>query len=367
MTLKTLTQKHFYVFLIPAVVLLLFCLSSIHAHAGVVQPSGEKYGDDYAIEEELRENGTATLVKGKTYYISSWMSLDSNQTLNATGATLVCDGACTRTFGYKTGYNSAKNVKIIGGKWISTIKGGYTQTSFSFSHANNITLKNMEILCTNAEGHAIEFVSCKDCIVSGCRIIAQGKSKKNSVEEMVQIDLATPRTAPFLTKKYQNGLACKNISIIGNTITGNRAVCTNYAASEKKYKKKYHSNIVIKNNVLTGKTSEALAMFNTISATVSGNTIKTKSSRTGTAYSIGCHFALFGNIKKASSGKIVVKNNKIYGGRQAFQIYSHTGSRYGSLKLTGNKLYCKKGAGNAIKIGGVKKVKQSKNKTKKWK
>ena len=346
------------------------------AFAGVVLPVSEAVASNYrsdrqAIQAELDWAGSVTLQEGKTYHLDAALRVRSNYSIDATGATIVLEKAAVRnnTSDFKTGYNSLSNVTVKGGKWIPANSNGTTGTTFSFAHSSNIQLLNLDIECTNQEYHAIELVGCKNVLIQGCTIIAQGTGKAKSVEEMVQIDLATPLTAPFLGSAFQNGLACDNIRVIGNTITGNRAVCCNYAARENKFKKYYHKNIVIKNNVLTGNKAEALALFNTLNATVSNNTIITKSSRVKEAYSIGLHVSVFGKIKAfKKKGNITVTNNIIKGGRQAFFISSHAkNTSFKKLTIKNNRLYCKKGKKMALGVSSVKKVKKSKNKTYKWK
>ena len=364
--------------LVLSAIVLIFLIGTVSARAGAVKPSGEKDNTDRAaIMRELESSGRVTLQKGGTYYLSASIHVNSGNTIDARGATIISAGSVVRNDpnNYKTDYSSMKNVRIIGGKWLSAKKNGQRGTSFSFAHSTGITLQDMEIACANAEGHAIELVACKNVTVKKCKIIAQGKGKADSNEEMVQIDVASPATAPFLkNRKLQNGLTCSNIKIIGNTVVGNRAVCANYTKTIASYTKKYHRNIVIKNNHLTGNTAEALALFNTIDATVTGNTLKTVSKRVNEAYSIGCHVALFGTIDAFKKGSVTVKNNKIYGGRQAFQLCSHTKSRYGKLVIQNNRLYCKKGKNNALKVtvnaanqSSAIKVSQKKNKCNNWK
>ena len=308
--------------------------------------------------------------------VDYYISLNSNNSINATGAKIIVAKGAVRNDpdNYKTDYSSMSNVRIKGGSWVSPNKSGNSGTTFSFAHCRNITLENMDIRTTHADGHAIELVGCDGVNIRKCTILAQGTGKATSVEEMVQIDLATPLTAPFLEAKFQNGLPCKNITVSDCTITGSRGLGANFAGREPKFINKYRSNIKVLNNKLTGKTSEALALFNTINATVKNNTIITNSKRTGDSHSIGCHVALFGTIPGFSKGKITVEKNTIKGGRQAFQLCSHTKSQYGTLQIKNNKLYCKKGKANALKVTvnakkkkSAKKVINKKNTLKKWK
>lgn len=339
----------------------------VHVFAGVVEPDEDGY-DRGNIQSELYDHHYVKLQAGKTYYLSSYLRLDSYYTIDATGAKIVVSGAATKNSRYTKDYASMTNIRIKGGTWVSDKATGNSGTTFSFAHCRNIVLENMDIRTTNAESHAIELVACQGVTIRNCKVIAQGTGKKKSVEEMIQIDLAAPATAPFLASEYQNGLACKNITITGCTVIGNRGICANFANRNKKFLNKYHQNIVITNNHITGNTAEALALFNTINAKVTGNTIITKSKRLKDSYSIGCHLAMFGKAKKVfKKGKITVNNNTIKGGKAGFQIASHTKTKYGKVIVKNNKIYCKKGKKNALKVYSAKKKTVKKNKLKKWK
>ena len=329
--------------------ILLFC--PLHVRAGLVKPTGYKR-DVQLINKELRETGYVRLVKGGKYYIPYPIKLNSNQTIDATGATLVVSKSAARNdpANYRKDYESMSNIVIRGGTWISDKKKGNKGTTFSLAHCRNIRMEGMSIRTTNAEGHAIELVGCKDVTIKNCSVFAQGKGKAKSVEEMIQIDLAAPHTAPFLPSRYRNGLACSNITIDGCVVTGNRGICANYAKKDKKYRNKCHDRITVKNCIVTGNKSEALALFNAGNVNVINNTIVTRSSRTGTAYSIGCHLAVFGTISNLTASRNVVTGNTIKGGRQGFQLCSHSKSRYGSLVINNNRIYCKKGIGNALVV-----------------
>jgi hypothetical protein len=56
------------------------------------------------------------------------------------------------------------------------------------------------------------------------------------------------------------------------------------------------------------------------------------------------------------ASRLYITGNTIKGGRQAVQVYSHTSSKFGYVTVTGNKLYCRKGAQNALKAGKAQTV-----------
>ena len=355
-----------------ASLLLLLCLMQMQVFAGTVKPSGKKNNTDRTrIMNELKKTGSVTLVKNGKYYLKSTLYVQSGWTINANGATITCKAGAVRNKASATGYSSLKNFTINGGTWVYTNSTGYKSSSFQFIHASNVTLSGMTIKCANYKAHSIELIACRNCTIKNCKITAQGSCPSTCLEEMIQIDVAAPRTAPVLKgTSFLNGAACENIYILNNTVTGARAVCANYAKKDGgQYLNSFHRNIVVRNNTLTGKSSEALALFNVGGATVSGNTIITKSARTTTAYSIGCHAAIFGTAPSwMRSSRLYITGNTIKGGRQAVQVYSHTASKFGYVTVTGNKLYCRKGTENALKAikGQAVSLSTGGNKAYKW-
>ena len=337
-------------------------LMSVTSLAGIVQPSGKKdYHDKQAILKELKTNHKAKLVKGKTYYLNSALLIPSNCMLDATGATIVASAATMRNLATKANYSDLKNVTIIGGTWKSAVKGGYG-TGFQFAHASNLTFKNMNIVNTNYTGHALELVACRNVKIQNCHIAAQGKKPAAGKEEMIQIDVATAASAPFLPAKLQNNAACRNISITNSVITGCRAVGANLGG-------KFSENITITGCKLTGTSGEGVSLFNVVTATIKNNTIISKSKEVATADSVGLHLGIMGTgNSKIGKAKYIISGNTIKGGRQGLEVYSHTRLKFGTVKITNNKVYAKAGAKDAIwaAVESIKKLVMSKNKAFKW-
>jgi hypothetical protein len=356
-------------------VLLSVCfVRPINAQASVVvQASGDESGQtDYkAIMKALKEDGAVVLEDGSTYYLKTNLWVGSNQSITATGATIISNSGTFRNKPTKTNYKSVSNFTVNGGTWKSK-NASFDGSLIQFSHSKNITIKNATIY-SNYAGHGIELVACKNVKINNCTLKPLGKCAKDCVEEQIQIDIATPVTAPTVAtygKQFVKGQTCQNITITNCTVTGGRAICSNFAAKEKKYQGKFHKNIVIKNNKLTGVSSEGLALFNVLGATVENNVIVSKSKRTDTAYSVGCHIAMFGNIPTGTKTTVYkVNNNTIKGGRQGFYVYSHSSSKFGKVIVKKNKCYAKAGADKAIQVtyNSVKKISLSQNKIYKWK
>lgn len=365
-------KKWFYVLVM---VLGICFMEPLVARAEVVVPaSGDKTGKtDYDnIKTALSEEHDIILESGSTYHIKGTLWVSSNQSITATGATIISANGAFRNSPKKTNYNSITNFTVDGGTWKDVSSSGYTRSMVQFSHSSNITIKNAKIYCAY-KGHAIELIACKNVTIDNCELIPQGKCPSDCVEEQLQIDLASPVTAPTLKKygtKFLNGNTCQNITVSNCKITGGRGVCANYASKEPKYKTKFHKNIILKNNTITSKSSEAVALFNVLGATVENNKITTNSKRTGTAYSVGLHIAMFGKAPSAMSKAVYkVNKNTIKGGRQGFYVYSHSSSKFGKIVAQNNKCYAKAGKEKAILLdkNSVSKQTLKKNKMYKWK
>ena len=92
-----------------------FCFGktdSIKASA-VVEANG--IDDSYAIQQELDSLGVVTLKKGGAYRLEKSIVLRSNMTINAEGATIICERPIAYNIPDETDYNSLSNVTIIGG------------------------------------------------------------------------------------------------------------------------------------------------------------------------------------------------------------------------------------------------------------
>lgn len=345
------------------------------ANAGVVASKnapdtavGNLKSDSKAIQSELDKTGQVTLEDGGVYYLSKPIYLSDGVEFDATGATIYCDTFIFMSPVGEPNYKSLQNVTLKGGTWRSTSKDGFRASSFHIRHSRDITISDMDIQVSNYEGHTMEFVACKNITVKNCKIKCLGKPVKNSNQEQIQIDLAAPSTATD-TKERTNGGTCDNIKIIGCTVQGCRAVCANWAAKDKgKYLNKFHTNITIKDCKLTGVTSEALALFNTPNATITGNTLISKAPSSRGVYAKGCQIVLFGKVPgKIKKRDLKIQKNVIKGAVHGLRIASATSSEFNKLTLKNNKLYAKSGLGGALEYRNIKNVKESGNKKAQWK
>lgn len=301
---------------------------------------------------------TIVIPSGSKVYVNGAWKPASNTTIVATGAKLTFKKKSNAIF--TNPKKKIKNLTIIGGVWRSKDKGGRTGSLFVFANAKNITMDGVDCNA-NYKGHAVEVIGCTNVTIRNCTINAIGKNPSNCLEEQVQIDIATKKTAPKIAeygKKYVKGQTCHNVYIYNNTIKGARAVGVNWSNSEKgKWRNKCHTNINIYNNNLTGTTSEGLAYFNVIGGQITNNRVVTYATRTKSngAYTIGMHIQLSGRAPASMrSSKILVSGNTIYGNRNGIYVKGYFNSagkvisQLGTVDIRNNTVYCKKGAANAI-------------------
>lgn len=336
------------------------------ALAKTVKPQASASATTAAIEKYASSNKSTTvnLVSGQTYYIDRAIRLGSNTTINATGATIIQVSSNKGSISQrKDMLGGIQNVTINGGTW-KNMGGGSGITVMRFSHASNVQVRNLAVY-DNYRSHAVEFIACSYSSVSYCTLKAKGTKYSTSVEEQVQIDVASPATAPGVLSESGNrslvsGQTCSNITVTGCNIRGSRGICANKTDA---YLNSYHSNIYITNNKVKGISAEAVCLFNTMGAHVTGNKINTKAPTSRGCYSDGLAVRIMGSVPAASTSKIVIKNNKIKGGRYGVNIASMKGSSYKKVTIRGNRIHAANGSSCAIKFssGAAKKQKVKDN------
>lgn len=309
-------------------------------------PQSDAARNRQALEYILNTDKKKTLIipSGKTVKVEAVIDIGDNTTIIADGATIIQqnNGLGLIKHGIsRVNYGSIKNVTIQGGTWKNAVNSKGC-TMFRFAHGNNLVFKGITIE-TNYEGHALELIACKNVTVKSCKLYAANSSTKSkkSVEEALQIDLATPITAPGVlnstgNKKFVSGQTSKNITIKDCNISGSRGICANFSASEPKFKNNFHEGITIENCNVTGESGEGIALFNSVGVKVKNCSIRSNSTRKKEAYSVGLHLALMGKNKISTKYENVITNNKIYGYRQALNIDSHTTSLYGKTTVKNN-------------------------------
>lgn len=348
-------------------------LSISSVFAAVAEPTGDTEGreDHRMIQNILASDKEVRLKSGETYYIIRPILLDSGQKIYAEGATIICmQGAFRNNAPVKDNYQSVKDVAVDGGTWKNISEEGLRGTMIQFVHGQNITVKNLNVSC-NYEGHAIELIAVKDVVIDNCKVKPLGSCAPSCREEQIQIDIATPATAPKAAESgpaLVQGQTCENITIKNCTVSGARGICANFTQTENgKYLNRFHKNIVIKNNKIEGQTAEALALFNVIGAVVQGNQITANNRNISENYSTGLHFAMFGKAPSAMDSAVIrVRDNVIRGGRYGMFVYSNSASKFGRLVMQKNKCYARAGKEKAYEIHFVKRTRISNNRKYAW-
>lgn len=335
-------------------------------------PSSDAAENGRALTSLLADDSKRTIVfpKSGKIQIDRVLWVGDNKTIIANDCTIIQTKSASPLILNtvdKTAYKSTRNVRIVGGTWKTV--GNNANVAFRFAHSSNISLEGCTIP-TNYQAHGIELIACKNVTVKNCTVLANGKASDTSLEEAIQIDVASPATAPSCASagaKYANGQTCENITVKNCTIRGSRGICCNFTdTSDKKYINKFHKNIKIIGNTITGTSSQAVALHNTVGFTVKNNKITTKNNRYTLSYSDGLSIAMFGSFADSAKYKNSIINNTIKGGRHCIYMSSSTGSRFGATTVKSNQLYCKKGTDNAIKIEKCTKLVSSKNGKHQW-
>lgn len=313
---------------------------------------------------------TIVIPSGSTVELMNVVHPESNTTIIADGATLIMNEAHKGILGNRptaTNYRSLENVRVQGGVW--KLRNQTDSCSvFRFSHGNNVVIDGVTIF-SNYQSHAIALVAMKNTTVQNSTLLVQGVPDRNSVEEALQIDVATPKTAPALVQygsKYVQGQTCKNIKVLNNTIEGSRGLGVNFDGSgTRKYVNKFHDKITIEGNTMTGYSAEGCVVYNTLNAVIRNNTITSNSKRRTKSYSVGLNITFQGKAPKSKmkKAKIVVENNTVYGVRQGMQLVSMTSSRYKKVTVKNNRCYAPKKK-NAIMLSkkAAKKIINKNNK-----
>lgn len=335
-------------------------------------PTGSAAGNRRALNHLISSDKPKIININNDISIDTYLRPGNNTTINAGNHTITSGSGVIINDPTAASYDNFKNLTINGGVWKNSSSSGLKGTMMRISYASDISINDATVYC-NYTGHGIELIACNGVSINGCKLIPQGKCPKKCVEEQLQIDLATPKTAPGLYRlspKLCNGTPSKNISVTNCIVSGARGICASFPGSESKYRKarNYHSNITIENCNITGKSAEALALFNTKSATVKNCRITTKTPLKRNSYSVGLAVAYQkGSSPKTSiKNKVVIENNIVKGGRQGIFIFSHTSKKFGKVIVKKNRAYARSGKRNAIRVISAKKKQVSKNKTKKW-
>ena len=342
-------------------------------------------GNSCRLQDVLATNENKKIVLKGTIQFSERYRVGSNTQIEATGATIYSgsngDGCLTNTVS-GVNYNSVSNIIIRGGTWKK--KSGYHEHAMMLLvHANNIRIENITEECAYT-GHCVELVACQNVVVKNCNLQMKGEIAGKQ-DEPLQLDHANEKTAGSITnlktsslsnKDVLNNNPCKNIQIIGCTLQGERGLCSGHCSSDVTPASKFHYNVVVQNNTIIGQKFEALALYDVVGCDVSGNVIKSRSSLMDYTSDGMCVRIPEGEKAPSamSTSTIMIRNNIVFGGRSGIIVNTQSASDFGNVVITGNSVYYKGKAQDAITVSkwyngkstaGCKSSKISNNVTKK--
>ena len=249
-----------------------------------------------------------------TYKITRQLRVYSNTTILFNGATLrnKSDAAMMR-FGDNAGasaktrkYNGVHDVTLDNG----VFDGDYGDDALlHFSHANNISIKNMKFKNVKA-AHHVEFAACKNVSVTKCTFSGYKNLGSSRNDEALQMDVLYK--GHFSDGAY-DCTPCANVTITGCTFTNvQRGVGTHSNLTGS-----FHSNITISNNTFRNIPGYAIIATNYSNSKIRGNVISNCAAgilyRTvGLTFYRGASAAALANANTVISGNSVEVTNKRY-------------------------------------------------------
>ncbi len=313
-------------------------------------------GESVYLGSVLASDSPKKIILRGTINLSRRHPVGSNTEIDATDATINSasngDGCLTNNID-SGNYDAVKNIVIRGGSWKH--QSGFKKTMMLFAHASDIRIENVTADC-DYSGHCIELIACQNAVIKDCSLKMNQPgittSPAGNEDEPLQFDHANKVTAPTIPSEYKNNHACKNMQVIHCTLSGGRGLCSGHCGDDESAQNIYHYSIVVQNSNITGESSEALALFNVVACEVTGNTIKTITPDT-TYRSDGMCIRIPEKSTAPtdmSRSTITIRNNKVYGGRCGIIVNSLSASNFGKVVITGNTVYYKGDAKNAITV-----------------
>lgn len=217
----------------------------------------------------------------------------------------------------KGGYNTAKNITIMGGIWDSSRVAALDKgtESLRFIHTTDVTIKNLTVSNVPNGSHMITFAGVANGTIENCTLYGYGGTM---LKEAIQLDIVHDNiVVPSMQEDHltYDDLACSNILITGcNIYDYSRAI-----GSHTSVKGVYHKNITIHNNKLHDLQDTAIKAYNYINLKVSNNTIYNAAMGilvyTYIGNEKGHYLEALGTTKQVplpANYNIIIKNNTIY-------------------------------------------------------
>lgn len=211
-----------------------------------------------------------------TLYISAntYLKLASNATmLKDHSGYMLANGRKSDSFHR---YDGNSNITINGGVWDYN---GVGQTSmsncFALGHAENITIKNLEIRDV-AGSHAIEICGCRNVWIKNSRFSGFVDTGNRDFSEAIQLDLMKESGVFGAFGDYDN-TPCENVwvsnCVFGHSGTNGAEVWPRGIGSHTSTIGRWHRNIWVIGNKFEGLTKQAIRAYSWENVVVDNNSI----------------------------------------------------------------------------------------------
>ena len=172
---------------------------------------------------------------------------------------------------FYNGYDCVKNITVMNGTFdgyntrFSTVKGEDEPSIVKFSHAENITLKNITLQNTKGVHHQLAFAACKNVKITDCSFLDMNTDDISNNCEAVQIDILNDDY--FVNAKNYDGTPTKDVLVENCTFKNvHRGIGTHSAIAGH-----YFENINFKNNKFENVDGYAIRTANYRNSEISGN------------------------------------------------------------------------------------------------
>lgn len=169
------------------------------------------------------------------------------------------------------GYDCVKNITVMNGTFdgyntrFSTVKGEDEPSIVKFSHAENITLKNITLQNTKGVHHQLAFAACKNVKITDCSFLDMNTDGISNNCEAVQIDILSDDY--FVNAKNYDGTPTRDVLVENCTFKNvHRGIGTHSAIAGH-----YFENINFKNNKFENVDGYAIRTANYRNSEISGN------------------------------------------------------------------------------------------------
>lgn len=232
--------------------------------------------DDYtAIQNALNKaesDGTEKVYFPKgIYLLNTGLVIPSNVTLEFEKGAILRRGLPFTTMmvvkadGVTGGYNAAKNIKLIGGRFEANTSD--KMTTFAIGHASDIEIRGCEF-DGNKDWHFLDICGSRRVKIINNRFLNYGTASSGT--EAVQLDVFDPnQTGNYPFFGPYDGTACQDILIEQNYFeSGNTAIGVHTAVVGS-----FHKNVKIINNMFISHRLEAITSLSISDLTIEGNYI----------------------------------------------------------------------------------------------